>query len=468
MPKYLTIEGLTNTALFRELCNRDFWEFCKYLDPKFFKESRPHLRLIAETLQAFYERRLMRADGKHYRKLMLNIPPRFGKSYTLMMFSAWIFGKNSAEKILTVSYNETLSMRFSAAVRDTIEQKSVDNSLNVFTDIFPDVSIKSGDSQKQLWSLTGTYFSYLGSSFKGTLTGFGGSIGIIDDPIKSADEANNERVKEEQLLWYKNTFLSRLEENSLQIVNMTRWATNDLCGAILTEQPNEWYVMQMEAKIETGEMLCPELLSEESYADKQRNTSPEIFLANFHQKPIDIEGRLYKHFTTYKEPPQGRISSYTDTADEGNCYLCSIVFVEYQKKAYVIDVLYTGAGMEVTERQTAEMFVRTQCNTALIESNNGGKGFARNVARIMTQDLKINRTVIKWFHQSHNKVARIITQSAWVMENIVMPDDWSKRWPEFHKDVCRITRDGKGQRVDAADALTGVAEMFNKKKLMMF
>lgn len=468
MQKYLTINGITGKDIIRELCRRDFWEFCKYIDSKFYKDSRPHLQQIAEALQAFYERLLLKPDGKPFSKFMLNMPPRFGKSYILMMFSSWVFGRENTEKILTVSYNETLSMRFSAAVRDTIEQKSVDQAIPVYQDIFPLTTIKEGDSQKQLWSLSGRYFNYLGSSFKGTLTGFGGSIGIIDDPIKSADEANNERVKEEQYLWYRNTFLSRLEEGALQIINMTRWATNDLCGCVLQDQPGEWYVLQMEAKRSDGTMLCSELLSEESYEDKRKNTSTEIFQANYHQMPVDIEGRLYKYFQTYKELPAGRRASYTDTADEGNCYLCSIVYVEFRSEAYVVDILYTGAGMEVTERQTAEMFERTLCNTALIESNNGGKGFARSVDRILKQELKSNRTVIKWFHQSKNKISRILTNSSWVMEHIYFPENWKERWPEFYTDINRLTKDGKGQKLDGADTLTGIAESFTVKKLFMF
>jgi predicted phage terminase large subunit-like protein len=225
----------------------------------------------------------------------------------------------------------------------------------------------------------------------------------------------------------------------------------------------------MEAKdLETGKMLCADLLSQESYNDIAKGMMKEIFMANYHQKPMDVEGRLYKSLKTYTGIPKGKVKSYTDTADEGNCYLCSIVFVEIDKEAFVIDVLYTGAGMEVTEPQTAELFFRNKCNEAKIESNNGGKGFARAVEKELKDKYKSNYTVIKWFHQAENKVARIKTNSAWVQEHIYFPADWHIRWPEFYRDVTTFNIDGKGQKADAPDVLTGIAEMTGKNHRMMY
>lgn len=451
----------------RELCRRSLFDLEQYLYPEFFKCDRHHLILVADTLQALYEGRLLKPDGTPYKKLMLNMPPRFGKSFTLTNFATWVLGINNYEKILTISYNQTLSIRFSKAVRNIIEQDRVDGEKGVYSDIFPNTKIKKGDGAAHLWSLEGQHFNYLGSSFGGTITGIGGSIGIIDDPIKNREEAYNERVKEDQYLWYKDTFLSRLEEGAIQIINMTRWATNDLCGRILEDQKDEWYVLQLEAIDEKGELLCPELMSFETYNDKKKNTSKEIFNANYHQKPMDIEGRLYKILKTYKDRPQGVIKNYTDTADEGDCYLCSITYIEHKKEAYIIDVLYTGAGMEVTEPQTARMLKNTQCNEALIESNNGGKGFARNVKREL-MELGSNRCVIKWFHQGKNKDARILASSAWVQDHIYFPENCALLWPEFYKDVVTYVKDGKGQKQDAPDVLAGISETINRESLRMF
>lgn len=135
----------------------------------------------------------------------------------------------------------------------------------------------------------------------------------------------------------------------------------------------------------------------------------DIAEANYQQNPIDIKGRMYTSFKTYKEMPQFKqIRNYTDTADEGKDYLCSINYgVTFDNEAYVLDVIYTQEPMEVTEPLTAKLLFDGNVNIARIESNNGGRGFARSVKRILQDELKSNKTVIKWFTQHNNKNARI-------------------------------------------------------------
>jgi predicted phage terminase large subunit-like protein len=454
--------------LYRELCNREFWEFCKYIAPDFYLDHRTHLKTLCNILQAFYERKLLRPDGSPFLKLIINLPRRHGKSRTLELFSVWMFGKNPAEKIITVSYNETLSVQFSKSVRDKIQGEKIDPNVHIVTDIFPELKIQQGSGAAHLWALEGQHLSYLGGSPGSTLTGMGASVLVIDDLIKKAIDALNERILQEHYDFYNNTLQQTLEEGHLQIINFTRWATTDLIGRLLKDHPGEWYVHSQEVMNDKGEMLCDDLMSVKSYYEKKKGMMKEIFQANYHQKPMDIEGRLYKSLKTYTERPTGKIKNYTDTADEGNCYLCSIDYIEYKKEAYIINVLYTQEGMEKTEPQTAEMFFRDRVNLAMIESNNGGKGFARAVANVLNQTFKSNYTVIKWFHQTENKVARIKVMSSWVQEHVYFPADWGDRWPIFCKDILNFNIDGKGQYLDGPDVLTGIAEQMNKSELFMY
>ena len=106
-----------------------------------------------------------------------------------------------------------------------------------------------------MWSLEGQYFNYLGTGMGGTITGIGCNIGIIDDPIKNDKEAFNDRVLEDHWKFYTDTFLSRLESDSIQIINMTRWSKQDLCGRILQMEADKWKVIKMEA-MEDDTMLC--------------------------------------------------------------------------------------------------------------------------------------------------------------------------------------------------------------------
>lgn len=342
----------------------------------------------------------------------------------------------------------------------------------IYNDIFPESKVSRGNSSFHQWALDGSFFSYKGTGIMGSITGKGCDISIVDDPVKSAAEAFNESALEKIWKWYTGTFLSRNEEGGIQIVNMTRWSAKDVAGRILDgAEADEWYVIKQEAMDKDGNMLCPALLSRRTYESLRTNMDPIIFRANYHQEPVDKEGALYKNLKTYDRLPVDsngnslleQILSYTDTADEGDDYLCSIVFGVYNGEGYILDVYYTKDGMEVTEPKTADMLVENDVNLARIESNSGGKGFARNVEREIWERHNTKSVTISWFHQSKNKIARILSNSTFIMNHIYFPSNWSVRWPEFYKDIVGFNREGGNIHDDCADSLTGVSEMITVK-----
>lgn len=434
--------------------------YCHLKAPDFYKEDRKYLVDLCNGLQEFME-----SDEE---VLCLNLPPRHGKSRTAGLLVEWVLGNDQSQKIMTGSYNETLSTMFSKNVRNDIMEEKADQNRIVFSDIFPGVRIKRGDGAMNLWSLEGGYNNYLATSPTGTATGFGASLLIIDDLIKNAEEANNELTKEKHWTWFTDTMLSRLEEGGKIIIIMTRWASDDLAGRALDhfrEAGARIRHISMKALQDDGTMLCDEVLSRKSYEAKIRAMGADIASANYQQEPIDLKGRLYTSFKTYcGELPQFKeIRNYTDTADTGDDYLCSIDYgVTFSDEAYILDVLYTKEPMEITELATAKMLYDGRVNLARIESNNGGRGFARNVRRILEQELESNYTTVKWFTQTHNKQARIYSNSSWVMGHIYYPEDWRNRWPEYYDSMIKYQREGKNKHDDAQDATTGVAENCSK------
>ena len=124
--------------------------------------------------------------------------------------------------------------------------------------------------------------------------------------------------------------------------------------------------------------------------------------------------------------------------------------------------------MEETEPMVAKALYDFGVNRAQIESNNGGKGFARSVKSILDSKYNSNKTHVKWFHQSQNKVARILSNSTWVMNHIYFPRNWKDKWPEYHDAMIRYQREGKNAHDDAPDATTGVAENMEKGGLRTF
>ena len=450
----------------RELARREFFYFCNLMASDFYKPERRYLVELCEALQSFYE------DEKA-KVLIINEPPRHGKSRTAGLFVEWVLGRNPAEKIMTGSYNNILSATFAKNVRNAIQEVKADDNITVYSDIFPNVRIKRGDAAMDMWSLDGGYNSYLATSPSGTATGFGCSLLIIDDIIKNAEEAYNETAKEKSWLWFTNTMLSRLEEGGKILIIMTRWASDDLAGRAIEHFGEAAKVITMKALQPDGSMLCDEILSRRSYEEKVRAMGADIASANYQQEPIDLKGQLYSSFKTYDRIPVDTngnplftaIRNYTDTADTGSDYLCSIVYGVYNGEAYVLDLLYTKDAMEETEPATASMLYHNGVNVADFESNNGGRGFARQVRRILQDTYKSNKTVINTFAQTKNKAARILSNSTWVMEHIYFPTNWKDRWPEYYRAMTRYQREGKNAHDDAPDATTGIAEKINAPQI---
>ena len=452
-----------------ELARREFFYYCSLKAADFYRKDRPYIVKLCNDLQAFFE-------DPEQRVLIMNMPPRHGKSRTAQMFVEWILGGHPHEKIMTGSYNTTLSTTFAKNVRNDIQEIKADRDRIVYSDIFPDISIKRGDASMDMWSLDGGYNSYLATSPGGTATGFGASLLIIDDIIKNAEEAYNENVKAKHWDWFTNTMLSRLEEGGKILIIMTRWASDDLAGRAIEHFGDAAKVITMQALQPDGSMLCDEILSRRSYEEKVRAMGADIASANYQQEPIDLKGQLYSSFKTYDRIPTDAngnplftaIRNYTDTADTGTDSLCSIVYGVYEGEAYVLDVLHTDEAMEITEPATAAMLYRNDVNVADFESNNGGRGFARQVRRILQDTYKSNKTVINTFAQTKNKVARILSNSTWVMEHIYFPVNWKDRWPEYYKAMTRYQREGKNAHDDAPDATTGIAEKMNEGERFSF
>lgn len=480
----------------------DFWEYCRLESADFYTNDKWHLKIYCYTLQALYERRLTKAffidvchefapewfnnvfeldsleDDRVYTKLMINMPPRMGKSRTLVNFCKWALGQDIKNKVMTCSYNDNMAQEFSRYTRDGISEGKLYPHEVCYNDIFPGTVVKQGNASYKQWALEGNFFNYIGAGIGGSITGKGGDISIVDDPVKDAEEAYNENRLNAIWLWYTGTFKSRLEEKDgkagIEIINHTRWSELDICGRILGDQveAREWFVLRLEAYYEEiDQLLCPSLLSKGRYLSLRRTVDEVIFFANYHQREVNKKGRLYTSLKTYTEIPkddEGQvlfegIFNYTDTADTGNDYLASVCAGLYQGQFYLIDVLYTRAGMEITEPLTAELFHNAGVTNAVIESNNGGRGFARNVERLLWDKYKTKRVGIRWMHQSKNKRARILSNATNVMNNVLFPVNWRDRWPEFYKAVTGYQREGKNVNDDAPDVLTGLVETQEKQ-----
>lgn len=434
---------------------QSFWHYCNVRHPKFFLEDRNYIKDLCATLEDFYY--------NDTQVLIINMPPRTGKSFTSSQFVEWVLGKNPKYKIMLGTYNETLSTSFSTSVRDTISEQKANPFGIVYNDIFPNTKIKRGDGAKNLWRLEGSPVkNYLATSPTGSATGFGADMIIIDDVIKNAMEANNTSVLAKLWSWLTDTMFSRLEgANWKLLIVMTQWATNDIAHKALEHFTSIGVKVKQvlyNAVKEDGTMLDERIISREKYEMLRSTLAPNIFEANYNNKAIDLINCLFSAFKTYKhdELPNSfeRIVAQTDTADEGDDYLCQIIAGRKNNCLYVLDVYMTQEGMEKTERESAKRITQYKVNYDRTESNNGGRGFARNKERICREVFNNTITRFIWKATTSNKVAKILTNCTGVTNTIILPSDWATRWSEFYNQVTLYSKSGVKQHDDGVDCLT--------------
>lgn len=434
-----------------------------------------------------YYRLLQLFATRTVRKLIITMPPQHGKSHgASVLLPAYILGIDPDRKITIASYSAGLSSRFNRRVQRLIDQGE-------YAEIFPATMIKrlgTGNRDKsggylrtanlvEVIDRAGELFS-VGRG--GPLTGNRVDTVIIDDLYKNAGEANSPTVRENCWDWYTAVVKTRLHNDSNELIVSTRWHEEDLVGMIGNHERivalesweqlenwsgDTWLQLNLEAlkssapteidPRQNGEPLWEARQNRELLL-KKRALDPLRFECMYQGYPSPPVGLLYGNkFRTYDRlPPDGIVgrSAYVDTADTGEDYLCAIAYNTDDTGAiYVVDVVYTGEPMEVTEGSVADMLTRNDIRIAFVESNNGGRGFARAVKKIAS------KVVVEWFHQSGNKESRILTNAPTVLEKVMFPADWRDRWPTFAHHVTTYRRLFRANRWhDAADVLTGIVE----------
>ncbi|MBQ2374055.1 MAG: phage terminase large subunit [Alistipes sp.] len=469
----LVEEKLSHTGLPHDGVST-FAEFAKHIYP--FIEIQPFHENYYRLLEYF-------ATGR-IRKLMVSMPPQHGKSVgASTLLPAYMLGLNPDTRIAIASYSASLANKFNRRVQRIIESKE-------YGDLFPESRIKSGGKPPQYLrtadevEIIGYDGGLLSVGREGSLTGNRVDCFILDDLYKDAMEANSPLIRENCWEWYTSVVRTRMHNESRELIVFTRWHEEDLIGVLRSRERcvdlsrwsdldtvgrDDWLCINLEAlKTGTPTEIDPRRAGEALWAERQsrelleakRRLDPVRFECMYQGRPSLQGGLLYgTGFSTYKELPRDivRRANYTDTADMGDDFLCSVSYaVDSDGVIYVLDVVYSREPMEVTEGMVAEMLQRNDIRSATIESNNGGRGFARAVQRL------VPRVRVEWFHQGANKEARILSNSATVLQMMRFPHDWATRWSELYSHLMTYRRDFRSNRWhDAADVVTGIIEKEN-------
>jgi hypothetical protein len=253
---------------------------------------------IAKKLEAGFKRLMAGEDVR----MMIFMPPRHGKSdMATQKFPSWVLGKHPEIPIMISSYSDELATDFGFKTRDIMQTPEYQCMYKT--------RLRSDAKAKGRW-FTEDGGSYSAVGVGGALTGRGFKIGIIDDPFKNREEADSAVTRDSRDSWYKSTFSTREEGNSMVIFILTRWHEDDLAGRVLKESRHaksvgepydEWDVIeykaiatQDDAHRKLGEALWPDKFNIDKLLKKKSEMGSYEFSALYQQTPIDEENRKFK------------------------------------------------------------------------------------------------------------------------------------------------------------------------------
>ena len=438
-----------------------------------FLELQPFHRAYYRVLEAFAAGRI--------RRLIVTMPPQHGKSVgATTLLPAYALGLDPDLRVAIASYSGTLASKFNRRVQRILESRE-------YAGFFPATNIKCGAKPSGYIrtadevEIVGRRGSLLSVGREGSLTGNRVDCFILDDLYKDALEANSPLVRANCWEWYVSVVRTRMHNASRELIVFTRWHEEDLIGTLAAREPvigladwtqlddlpaDTWLYLNFEAlKASPPTGIDPRTPGEALWEAQQgralleakRRLDPLQFESMYQGHPSSREGLLYgANFAEYDDLPHEivRRANYTDTADTGDDYLCSLSYaVDADGVVYVTDAVYSREPMEVTEPLVADMLLRSGTRQAVVESNNGGRGFARSVQALAPG------VRIEWFHQGGNKEARILSNSATALHVVRFPRGWNLHWPELYAHLTTYRRRFRTNRWhDAADVVTGIVE----------
>lgn len=315
-----------------------------------------HHMLLIEHLEA-----IERGDID---RLMVNMPPGSAKStYASVLFPAWYLGRGENRSVLAASNNHELAADFGHRVRNLFGS-SEHRGIFGFS-LAPDKQAADNWQTER----GGVYFAAgVGSAIAGRRA----DLGLIDDPVKSREEADSDRVREKTWQWYLNDFKPRLKPGASQVVIMTRWHEADLGGRLLESEAERWKVVKLPMVAESGdalgrlpgERLWPEWFTEQMVEDAKRDV--RVWTSLFQQEPTAQDGDYFKRdwFQEDEAPPAKLAiygaSDYAVTEGGGDATEHGIFGIDAWANIHIIDWWRGHTTADTWIEAQADMIVRHQ------------------------------------------------------------------------------------------------------------
>lgn len=270
-------------------------------------------------------------------RLIIEMPPRHGKSQmATIRYPVFRLEEDPRLRVIVGAYNQTLANHFSRGARKIALRR---------------ITLSEERTSVEEWETAGGgVFRAVGVG--GGVTGQGGNLIIVDDPVKNREEAESPTYRDRVWDWYTNDLYTRLEPGGAIIIIMTRWHKDDLVGKILaSDDAEDWTVIRLPAEAEPGdplgreigEALCPERFNKDALA-KIKRVMGRDYQALYQQTPVAREGGKFKEswFTLVDAVPrEARRVRWWDQAatEDGGDYTAGVLMAENNGIYFIEDVV---------------------------------------------------------------------------------------------------------------------------------
>ena len=368
--------------------------FATYNFPAYIRA--PHLEMVARELE-----RIERGENN---RLIVELPPRHGKSWLIsQIFPAWYLCRNPTKTVIAASYGDKLAHEMGRRARNLVmEQKCFRQE---------EVGLLPDSKAKDFWH-TVQDGQFLAVGIGSGVIGFGGELITIDDPYGKAEDPEggiSETQRRNIWNWYSTEIIHRQTKTTAIVIVAHRWHEDDLSGKLLQIEGNakeggKWTVISLPAVAEEDDMLgrevgaalWPEMFDLEFFDSIRPIMGEHIWNALFQQRPRPQEGAIFRWFPRYERlPPMRKIvigidTAYTDT--KGSDYTAWAAWGTDGARLYLIEAGRIKGLTHEAQKHILRFYYKMrqqhQCETI---------GLVRRavaIDRIAAQQLRVGATTI--------------------------------------------------------------------------
>lgn len=376
-----------------------FYTYCALTVPEVYVTRKAILKPLCNLLQKAYEDR-----SKQHVKVLINLPPRTGKSLTFSLFTAWTIGIDINTSIIRATYSQLLSDELNTVSRDAITSrlhKHIFNVHNLMIDTNNKRRFKYADSKRA---------NLLATSVGGTSTGYGAGIIILDDPFSSWMEASSTAITSTVRSWYETALITRLDTRyRLEVQGSTRWSVKEF----VHEQHKAGYFDYeyiLPALTPDGNSFCEDVISTAQLLEYKKLLPSIKFDSIYQQTPSSTSNNAIDEFTyyegkqgTHKNNLQGTFI-VIDTKSTGRDYFVVAVFgITNKGDVIVLDMFFTNAILDDSLEVEIIDFINKQDADVVHVEVNHSPDLVRYLKRHVT-------TKVRGFRTTKNKQLKILNE----------------------------------------------------------